>query len=141
VHKNFLTIKETTMAVNTVNTRLILRNDDLSNWNQSSKILLRGEAALAKHTSGDYAGRYEIRIGNGEDAFSALAPTNVVFPWDAISGAPAAATYELSVSENNLSACVISTDVNNNITGTAGDVFSLQGLSDAISTKVIVKDG
>lgn len=129
------------MAVNTVNTRLILRNDDLSNWNQSSKILLRGEAALAKHTSGDYAGRYEIRIGNGEDAFSALAPTNVVFPWDAISGAPAAATYELSVSENNLSACVISTDVNNNITGTAGDVFSLQGLSDAISTKVIVKDG
>ena len=131
------------MAVNTVNTRLILRNDALSSWNNSDKILLKGEAALALHTANDdaYKNRYEIRIGDGEHAFSALAPTNIVFPWDAISGAPAAATYQLSVSEDNLSACVISTDVNNSTTGTAGAVFSLQGLSDAISAKVIVKDG
>lgn len=131
------------MAVNTVNTRLILRNDALSSWNNSDKILLKGEAALALHTANDdvYKNRYEIRIGDGEHAFSALAPTNIVFPWEAISGAPAAATYELSVSDNAVSACVISTDVNNNTVGRAGSVFSLQTLSDEISNKVVVKEG
>ena len=112
---------------NTINTRIILRNDTLSAWNISQKKLLKGEMALALHTEeGAYKNKYEIRIGEGDKTFSQLSPTNLVIPYTAISGIPAAAEYALSV--NGLSACLTKDGVQ------AGDVFSVQALSDAIDT-------
>lgn len=35
-------------AISSINTRIILRNDTLAKWNSSSKVLLKGEAALAR---------------------------------------------------------------------------------------------
>ena len=56
-----------------VNTRLVLRNDELSNWNVSNRELLRGEAALA-WLSDDL---YEIRIGTGGKTWNQLGESNV----------------------------------------------------------------
>ena len=110
---------------NIINSRVILRNDILSSWEHSDKKLLKGEMALALHTAGEFKDKYEIRIGDGAKTFSELAPTNIVIPYTAISGMPAAAEYELSV--NGLSACVVKDGQQ------AGSVFSVQALSDAIS--------
>lgn len=115
------------MAQHIINSRVILRNDVLSNWNKSEKKLLKGEMALALHTEGEYKDKYEIRIGDGTNKFSGLAPTNIVIPYTAISGMPAAAEYTLSVSTDGLSACVAKGDI------AAGAVFSVKGLSDAIT--------
>lgn len=115
------------MAQHIINSRVILRNDVLSNWNKSEKKLLKGEMALALHTEGEYKDKYEIRIGDGTNKFSGLAPTNIVIPYTAISGMPAAAEYTLSVSTDGLSACVAKGDT------AAGAVFSVKGLSDAIT--------
>ena len=60
----------------TVNTRLVLRNDELSNWNASSRELLKGEAALA-WLSGDL---YEIRVGTGGKTWSQLGGCNIRIP-------------------------------------------------------------
>lgn len=60
-----------------INTRLILRNDTLANWQASTKVLLKGEVALA--LSGD---KYEIRIGDGDKTWSQLSSTNFVLPVD-----------------------------------------------------------
>ena len=38
---------------NTINTRIVLRNDELSAWEDSSKILLKGEVAFAKLSGSD----------------------------------------------------------------------------------------
>ena len=43
----------------TINTRIVLRNDELAKWNASTKPLLKGEAALALRTDGNY----ELRFG------------------------------------------------------------------------------
>ena len=116
---------------NTINTRIILRNDTLSAWNQSQKKLLKGEMALALHTEdGKYKNKYEIRIGEGDKTFSQLSPTNLVIPYTAISGIPAAAEYALSVSEGGLSACLTKDGVQ------AGAVFSVKKLSDDFDNRI-----
>ena len=45
--------------MNTVNTRIILRNDDLSNWISANPVLSTGEVALARREDGTY----DMRIG------------------------------------------------------------------------------
>lgn len=48
------------MAINKVNTRVVLKNDELSNWLSSTSIdLKKGELAFAKMENG----KYELRIG------------------------------------------------------------------------------
>ena len=48
------------MAINKVNTRVILKNDELSNWLSADSIVLKkGELAFAKMQNG----KYEMRIG------------------------------------------------------------------------------
>jgi len=48
------------MAINKVNTRVILKNDELSNWLSADSITLKkGEVALA-HVSADI---FEMRVG------------------------------------------------------------------------------
>ena len=50
------------MAINKVNTRVILKNDELSNWLSADSIALKkGELAFAKMQNG----KYELRIGQG----------------------------------------------------------------------------
>lgn len=55
------------MAQTTINTRLVLRNDALANFQKSEKPLLKGEMALGKRDDGNY----EVRIGtDGEKTWS-----------------------------------------------------------------------
>ena len=61
------------MATTIVNTRLVLRNDELSNWSNSTKQLLKGEVALA-WLSGDL---YEIRVGTGDKTWNELGESNI----------------------------------------------------------------
>ena len=50
------------MAINKVNTRVVLKNDELSNWLSADSIALKkGELAFAKMQNG----KYEMRIGQG----------------------------------------------------------------------------
>lgn len=59
------------MAEKTINTRIVLRNDSLANWQKSSKVLLQGEVALAKRTDGSF----EVRVGDGTKTWSQLSAT------------------------------------------------------------------
>lgn len=53
-------------------TRIILKNDDLSNWIESDLVLNAGEIALARREDGSY----EMRIGNGSDTWTGLGNQN-----------------------------------------------------------------
>ena len=68
------------MAQTTVNTRLVLRNDTVTNWQNSAKILLKGEVALALLSDN----KYDIRIGDGTKSWKDLS-SNVVIPVENIS--------------------------------------------------------
>lgn len=59
------------MADKVINTRLVLRNADLSAWEKSTVQLLKGEVALAQ-LSGDQAGQYKVRIGTGDKTWNEL---------------------------------------------------------------------
>lgn len=56
------------MATNQVKTRIVLRNDELANWEKSAKTLLSGEVALARTPNG----KVEVRVGNGKTYSEAL---------------------------------------------------------------------
>ena len=62
---------------NTINTRIVLRNDELSNWEESTKVLLKGEVAFAKLSGSN---EFEMRIGDGNSTWSELSASNVVVP-------------------------------------------------------------
>lgn len=98
---------------NTINTRLILRNDQLTAWQQSQKVLLKGEAALAEHTiSGNT--KFDIRIGDGVHTWSELSSTNIIIPASAISGTiaaenmPGMVIYQLSANDSNTQVALVS---------------------------------
>jgi hypothetical protein len=52
----------------TINTRIVLRNDTIQQWEKSTKILLKGEVALAKRADGSY----DLRVGDGEHVWNDL---------------------------------------------------------------------
>ena len=68
-----------------ISTRLVLRNDDLTAWNQSQVVLLKGEAALAR-LSGDLSGFYEVRIGTGDKNWNELGSSNIRIPAKNVEG-------------------------------------------------------
>jgi len=78
------------MAENTVsvNTRIRIRNDELSNWEGSQIKLLKGELALGRRPDGDDdgAGTYELRIGVGNKTWDELDPGNFAISADQVIG-------------------------------------------------------
>jgi hypothetical protein len=60
---------------NTINTRIVLRNDELSAWEESSKVLLKGEVALAKLSESN---EFEMRVGTGDKTWNQLSDSNVI---------------------------------------------------------------
>lgn len=67
---------------NQISTRILLRNDELSNWESSSVKLLAGEIALARR--GD--GSYEMRVGKGDKTWSELGGQNIMLSASQIIG-------------------------------------------------------
>jgi hypothetical protein len=65
-----------------INTRIILKNDELSNWNGSTLVLKPGEVALARREDGSY----EMRIGNGLSTWSELGNQNFKLSADQVIG-------------------------------------------------------
>lgn len=61
----------------TINTRIVLRNDELSAWEKSEKQLLKGEVAFARLSG---TNDFEMRIGTGDKTWSELSDSNVVVP-------------------------------------------------------------
>lgn len=57
------------MANSTIKTRILLRNDELSAWENSELVLGAGEIALARRSND---GGYEMRIGDGTKTWSEL---------------------------------------------------------------------
>ena len=57
-----------------LNTRIILKNDTLANWNNSSLVLQPGEAAFAKIENADNYGTptYLMKVGDGTNTFANL---------------------------------------------------------------------
>lgn len=76
------------MTKTAINTRLVLRNDTLANFEASDKPLLKGEMALARLDSGNY----EIRIGtDGTKTWSQLSDQGqLIIPADNVVGLTAA---------------------------------------------------
>lgn len=58
------------MATNTLNTRIILKNDTAANWANSNLVLLSGEFAIETDTR-------KAKIGNGTDVFADLKYINL----------------------------------------------------------------
>lgn len=58
------------MATNTLNTRIILKNDTAANWATSTLVLLSGEIAIESDTR-------KAKIGNGTDVFKDLSYINL----------------------------------------------------------------
>lgn len=85
---------------NTINTRILLRNDTLTNWESSDLLIYKGEAALAVIGSADvaeggayegksdYVGKYELRIGTSASGstWSDLGSSNIVVPAGNVEG-------------------------------------------------------
>lgn len=82
------------MTEKTLNTRILLKNADLSAWNSSTLVLKAGEVALAKiettqhdAATGNYykVPTYLMKVGDGEKTFSQLnwlaAPASDVHTW------------------------------------------------------------
>ena len=63
----------------TINTRIVLRNDEQAAWERSTKDLLKGEVAFAR-LSGELSDSFEMRIGTGDKTWSELSASNVVVP-------------------------------------------------------------
>lgn len=55
------------MANTKINTRILLRNDLLANWNASSLVLEKGEVAIATDIAGNLA---EVRVGTGSSTWA-----------------------------------------------------------------------
>lgn len=116
------------MAEKTLNTRILLKNADLSTWNSSTLVLKAGEVALAKiettqhdAATGNYykVPTYLMKVGDGEKTFSQLnwlaAPASDVHTWAkkaALDYADLPATLQTEI--DNLQAAV----------GTGGNVDS-----------------
>lgn len=58
------------MATNTLNTRIILKNDTAANWSTSTLVLLAGEIAVESDTR-------KVKIGNGTNVFKDLSYINM----------------------------------------------------------------
>lgn len=112
--------------IKTINTRIVLRNDVLSNWNASSKILLKGEAALAR-LSGDLSSYYQMRIGTGDKTWSQLEPSNIIIPFSNISGLTDAILSTETNTTYQISAVSLSS-------GETGSSFQLQSKEKGAST-------
>lgn len=74
------------MAEKTLNTRIILRNANLADWNSSELVLKKGEIALAAVTSGNTpVPTYVMKVGDGSKTFKELnylaAPAADVSAW------------------------------------------------------------
>lgn len=70
------------MANNTLITRVSLRNDVISNWNNSTDKLLKGEVALGQRADN----KYEVRIGVGDKTWNELSGSNFVVPAENVIG-------------------------------------------------------
>lgn len=68
-----------------IKTRIYLRNDELSSWNESTVQLKNGEVALAR-LSGELSDKYEIRIGVGDKTWNQLSSSSLILPIENISG-------------------------------------------------------
>lgn len=77
------------MAEKTLNTRIILKHDELNAWESSSLVLKEGEVALAKFNTTNKNGisipTYLMKVGDGSKTFSELnwlaAPASDVYAW------------------------------------------------------------
>ncbi len=69
------------MANNIIKTRILLRNDTLANWNNSTVVLDAGEVAIATLDGGKLA---EVRVGTGSSTWASALKLNVTA--DQISG-------------------------------------------------------
>ena len=108
------------MAEKTLNTRILLKNADLSTWNSSTLVLKAGEVALAKiettqhdAATGTYykVPTYLMKVGDGTKTFSQLnwlaAPASDVHTWakkEALDYADLPATLQTEI--DNLQAAV-----------------------------------
>lgn len=61
------------MAINTLNTRILLCNDTTANWATSDKVLLKGELGIEFLADGST----KFKVGNGTDTFAALPYVNM----------------------------------------------------------------
>ena len=68
-----------------ITTRISLRNDVLSAWQNSSVKLNQGEVALAR-LSGELSDRYEMRIGVGNKTWNELSDGGIQIPAENVTG-------------------------------------------------------
>ena len=71
--------------MNIMNTRVAMKTDLSSNWESSTKQLLKGEIALCK-LSGELSNMYEMRIGVGDKTWKELSGSNIRIPASSVEG-------------------------------------------------------
>ena len=75
----------TTNEMKIMNTRVAMKTDVSSNWESSTKQLLKGEIAFCR-LSGDLSDMYEMRIGVGDKTWKELSGSNIRIPASSVAG-------------------------------------------------------
>lgn len=120
-----------------IKTRIILRNDELSNWNTSELVLNQGEIALARREDGSY----EMRIGNGSKTWTQLGPQNYMLSASQVIGLENAMS-QLSTSHYEVGSLdELSNSYTNGDTAVVKKIIAGEGNSAKYSYTAYVYDG
>lgn len=110
------------MATNELNTRIILKNDDITAWENNAPTLKRGEVGIVFDRPTSQAGtQTTMLVGNGTTNLDLYAKASDVYSWAKDSTKPTYAANEISGLDTSISTAITN---NNNETPTYVDLSS-----------------
>ena len=109
------------MATNELNTRIILKNDDITAWESNAPTLKRGEVGIVFGRPEQAGTQTTILVGNGTTNLDLYAKASDVYSWAKASSKPTYAANEISGLDTSISTAITN---NNNETPTYVDLSS-----------------
>lgn len=107
------------MATNELNTRIILKNDDAVNWNNSSLTLKKGEVGIVFGRPASQSGtQTTMLVGNGSTNLDLYAKASDVYSWAKASTKPTYSASEISGMTDYVTTDSLTTTLSDYVTGT-----------------------
>lgn len=107
------------MATNELNTRIILKNDDITAWTNNAPTLKRGEVGIVFDRPEQFDTQTTMLVGNGITNLDLYARASDVYDWAKASSKPTYAANEISGLETSILTAITN---NNNETPTYVDL-------------------
>ena len=109
------------MATNELNTRIILKNDDITAWASNAPTLKRGEVGIVFGRPEQAGTQTTILVGNGTTNLDLYAKASDVYSWAKASSKPTYTANEISGLDTSISTAITN---NNNEAPTYVDLSS-----------------